>query len=327
MSLAGVRVLVTGASGFLGRWVAEALLNQGAEVGLVARDPRRVPLELTACAARTFGADLARPGELEVVLREWQPAVLFHLAGYGVAKDERDPALMLRLNSDVLVEAIEGLRRLPAPRWGGLRLVHAGSALEYGVLPHPPEESVNPKPTTVYGQTKLAGTQVVQDAVRELRFPGVVARLFTVFGPGERAGRLFPTLLAARGHQGPIQLSSGAQSRDFALVWDVAQALVALACGPHAQLLGGAPPFDEALLNVATGRLTPVREFVLAAAAAFGIAPERLQFGALAQQAEEMPHQKVPVARLQRVLGAALPSDLGDAFGRVRTWLDRGGHA
>jgi nucleoside-diphosphate-sugar epimerase len=326
LSLAGVRVLVTGASGFLGRWVAEALLNRGAEVGLLVRDPRRIPLELGACAAQVLTADLGRAGELDRALTQWQPAVLFQLAGYGVAKDERDPALMLRLNSDLLVEAVEAMRRLSPSPWNGLRLVQAGSALEYGALPHALDESVTPKPATVYGQTKLAGTQVVQDAVRELRFPALVARMFTVFGPGERPGRLFPTLLAAASHQGPVQLSSGEQRRDFALVWDVAQSMLDLACQPASAVLSGEPPFDHGLVNLATGQLESVRAFVTAAATAFDIAPARLQFGALAQLPEEMPHQRVPVARMTSALGAPLPGDLGEAFTRVRAWIERGGH-
>ncbi len=323
-SLTGVRVLVTGATGFVGRWVVQALLDRRAEVGVVARDPHRMSVEHAGDEVRVLAADCARPGNLDAVLAEWQPVVLFHLAGYGVAKHERDPAQMRRLNHALLVEAVEGLRRLPSPHWDGLRLVHVGTALEYGVLAAPLDESVTAQPTTLYGQSKLAGTQVVQHAVRELHFPALVARLFTVFGPGEREGRLFPTLLAAREHQAPVQLSSGEQTRDFGLVWDVAEALVDLACVPRAEVLAGEPPFDQGLLNVASGRLHPVRAFVVEAARALDISPSRLAFGALPHLPEEMPHLPVPVARLQRALGRVLPGDLRGLLERVRVWLDRG---
>ncbi|MEO6593157.1 MAG: NAD-dependent epimerase/dehydratase family protein [Planctomycetota bacterium] len=324
-SLRTVRVLVTGASGFVGRWVVAALQKRGAEVAVVAREPDRLPVQ-SAAAARVFRADCARPGALASPLERWRPAVVFNLAGYGVAKNERDPALMRRLNVELLAEVVEGLARLPAPSWPGLRLVHAGSALEYGELDVPLDESAAAHPTTSYGQSKFAGTEVVQRAVREQNLPALVARLFTVFGPGERDGRLFPTLLAARSHQEAVPLSSGEQQRDFGLVWDVAEALVDLALAPKAAVLACEPPFEHAVLNVASGRLSSVRTFVVEAAQALGIAPSRLAFGAKAQLPEEMPHLPVPVARLQRALGRTLPGDLAVLMARVRVALDRGVH-
>lgn len=321
-SLRGVRVLVTGGSGFVGRWVVALLHRRQADLGLVVRDPNRVPV--TGGRARVFRADLAEPGALAAVIAEWQPAVLFQLAGYGVAKDEREPRLMQRMNAELPVEAIEALAQCPRPDWPGLRMVHAGSAFEYGALAGPFEEAAVAMPVTAYAKSKLAGTSAVQRAARARRVPALVARLFTVFGPGERAGRLFPLLLAARAHEDAIALSSGEQQRDFILVWDVADALVDLASVRGDLALAGAEPFDHGVLNFASGSLHSVRDFVVTAAQALGIARERLSFGALPQLVEDTPLQPVPTGRLRRALGRALPGDLSDSMARVRDWLDRG---
>ena len=66
--------------------------------------------------------------------------------------------------------------------------MHAGSAFEYGESSVPLDESTVAAPRTSYGRSKLAGTDAVLAAVRRLALPALVARLFTVFGPGERAG-------------------------------------------------------------------------------------------------------------------------------------------
>jgi nucleoside-diphosphate-sugar epimerase len=121
-----------------------------------------------------------------------------------------------------------------------------------------------------------------------------VARLFTVYGPGEHRGRLLPSLLEAATGDGPVPLTAGTQQRDFTWVGDVVEGLLRLGA------LGGEPP---GLVNLATGRLVTVREFVERAAAVLRIAPERLRFGALPTRPEEMAHDDVSVARLERLTG------------------------
>lgn len=315
-----MRVLVVGASGFVGRHVAEALVHRQAEVGLAVRDPDRL-----APALRTLPVlqvDCVEPGALAAAVARWRPAVLFQLAGYGVARHERDPGLMQRLNCDLPGEAAAALAACPQPDWPGLRLVHAGSAFEYGALSVPLDEAALPAPTTDYGRSKLAGTELLLATARRHGLPALVARLFTVFGPGERDGRLFPTLLAARRHQQPVALSSGEQRRDFTLVWDVADALLDLALAPAAAVLTGTGPFDAGTLNLASGRLHTVRAFATAAADALGIAPSRLRFGEL-PAAGEPPHPPVPTTRLQQALGRTLPGELAELMGRVAARLGR----
>jgi nucleoside-diphosphate-sugar epimerase len=315
-SYQGVRVLVTGASGFIGRHVAKMLVAKGALVMIVARDKKRLDPEL-AGKTKVLVHDLTNAGGFAAAIATGRPSIVFNLAGYGVAKVERDDVTAHRVNMLAVGEALEAIAMIAGDAWEGARIVQAGSALEYGAIEEPLDENAQPLPTTTYGQTKLAATTIIQHARDEVRFPGVTARLFTVFGPGEREGRLFPTLAAAAKTTGRIPLSEGSQSRDWVYVEDAAKALLDLGLVPAERLVSGLHPFDAPAINLASGNLTTVREFAIAAAKALGIAQDRLGFGDLPPLPEEMHHGPVPIARLQAALGWIPPCEPADGLARA----------
>lgn len=304
-SLQDEPVLVLGASGFVGRWVARECVRRGAAVRAVVREPARVP-EAFRRGLELVRADLGEPGSAARLVAELRPALVLNAAGYGVAKDERDEACLRRINVGLVQELTEALARLPghapgAPPQPRVRLVHLGSALEAGPAPATLEEPAPLRANEPYGVTKSAATAWL-DASRE-RVPNLVARAFTVFGGGERPGRLVPTLLAARATSARIPLSTGTQQRDWLYVEELARALVELALVDGAAVRARRYPFDAPCLNVASGVLTSVRDFVTTFAARFGLAPERLGFGDLPPLATEMHHPPVPIERLRAALG------------------------
>ncbi|MDX1578745.1 MAG: NAD(P)-dependent oxidoreductase [Gemmatimonadota bacterium] len=285
--LEGRRALVLGASGFIGRWVAAALEGAGARVTPVARDREAAEAALTMAGVRAVPvtADLADFDEAAALVREGGPHVVCNLVGYGVDRSERDADVAQRLNAELPA------RLAALARENGAALVHAGSALEYGVADRVGETD-EPRPTTDYGRTKLAGTRAVEAEVdRGLR--GTTARLFTVYGPGEHPGRLLPCLLDAAASGDPVELTEGRQARDFTYVADVAEGILRLAAAER-------PP---AVVNLATGRLTTVRRFVELAARELRMEADRLRFGARPGRPEEMAHEPVPIARLEESTG------------------------
>lgn len=290
----GVRALVLGGSGFIGAWVAQALSGCGAQVHVSARDAveARRRLDRNLIKADIHQVSLERPGSVAELIAYVQPDVVFNLVVHGVDQTERDGSLMSRLNGDVPAEVCAALTGLASrTSWTGARLVHAGSALEYGVAAGHLSEDTAPQPTTDYGRTKLQGTDAVTAAGRSHGLRGITARLFTVYGPGEHRGRLLPSIREAANGSEPLPLTDGLQRRDFTYVGEAVEGLLRLgACTD-------APP--GAIANVATGRLVSVREFAETAARTFGVDSARLQFGALPTRASEMCHDDVDVSRLR----------------------------
>ena len=282
------RVVILGAAGFVGRHVRGALHEMGAEI---------TGVDQPGCAGDLVGLDVTRSAALDRFLRRNRPHIVLNLAGYGVSPDQQDEGLARALNAELpdhLCAALDGT---------GAMLVHVGSAFEYGGVGGDLEEDGPAAPTSVYGKTKLAGTEAVRRWGRDTGLHAVTARLFTVYGPGEQPHRLLPSLFRAVDSGEILPMTAGEQLRDFTYVGDVADGLCLLG------LTGGKP---GEVINLATGVLTPVREFAEIAARAIGLPERQLGFGAVDSRPDEMAHAPPTLVRLRRRTGWTPPTRIED---------------
>lgn len=292
----GVRVLVLGAGGFIGRWVCRLLSGSGAHLSLAVRQEamaRQVFRDFQV-TGELLEIDLQDFSRVEQLLQQAQPAITFNLAGYGVDPMERDQRLSSVLNTELPAFSCQVLAGCRDRSWGGQAIVQAGTAAEYGRAGGDLHETTTALPTNPYGMSKLEGTRRFVESCRESQLAGLVVRLFTVYGPGEHAGRLLPSILQAASSGTVLQLTSGRQQRDFTYVQDAAEGLLRLG------LVSTSP---GQVVNLATGRLTPVKLFARQAADVLGLQADRLQFGALAERPDEMRHAPVNIQRLLSLTG------------------------
>jgi nucleoside-diphosphate-sugar epimerase len=308
----GVSVAVLGASGFIGRWVARALCRQRADVSLVVRD--RLAAESIfskyGIKGEIIEEDIGEPDAVRRLFRAMRPSITFNLAGYGVDRSERDETAAHQINALLVESVCKAIAEVRGPRWAGQQIVHAGSALEYGAIDGNLSEDAAPRPSTLYGRTKLAGTCSLARLCENHEIKGVTARLFTVYGPGEHRGRLLPSLIETSGTGETLKLTAGAQKRDFTYVEDVAEGLLRL---------GLARTDRGETVNLATGRLTSVRAFAETAARILQIPNEKLEFGAIPTRSEEMEHSEVTVKRLRRAVAWVPPTNTEEG---IRKTLD-----
>ena len=311
-----VKVVVLGASGFIGRWVARLLCARGANVILFVRDRvagQRV-FSQYGISGEIIEADLRDPLIVRDAILNIRPSIIFNLAGYGVDPAERDKETARLVNAQLVNTICEAMSEVQGTRWFGQDIVHVGSALEYGEIGGNLHEDTLPNPTTLYGQTKLAGTKNLENCCENFGIKGMTARLFTVYGPGERAGRLLPSLLKAASNRSSLPLSAGEQKRDFTYVEDVAAGLL------H---LGLSTVKHGKIVNLATGRLTSVRNFVEIAAKVLQIPAEMLIFGALPTRPEEMQHDPVTIERLKELTGWFPPTNISEGIYKTKVFMNQ----
>ncbi|MEV8531150.1 NAD-dependent epimerase/dehydratase [Streptomyces sp. NPDC051211] len=243
-----MRVLLIGANGYLGRYVADRLLA----------DPA---VQLTALgrgddADVRFDLATGSPGALTRFLDAVHPGVVINCAGAtrGGARE------LTRHNTVAVATICESLRRSGC----GARLVQLGCAAEYG--PSQPgsstAEDAVPRPGGPYGVSKLAATELVLGSGLD----AVVLRVFSPVGPGTPAGSPLGRLAEAmrramQSGDSELKLSGLGVQRDFVDVRDVARAV-------HAASLSAA----QGVVNIGTGRAVRLRDAaaVLARVAGYG---------------------------------------------------------
>jgi UDP-glucose 4-epimerase len=177
--------------------------------------------------------------------------VCFHLAAEKYNSSETTPQRVI----DVNVSATRRLLEAAASSGVG-KVVLTSSLYAYGsVGPAPMSEDDLPKPTTVYGMSKLAGEHLLRVAAKSHGLPWSVARLFFVYGPRQYAEGGYKSVVLAnferlRRHERPTIYGDGKQSLDYVYVDDVVEALLMLAGREH----------DGLICNIGTGRPVSVGE-------------------------------------------------------------------
>ena len=251
-----MRVLVTGAAGFIGSHVTEKLLDEGHSVVAVDKITdyydRSMKLGnrggyLTHPRVEFLEADVASD---EVLSRVAEVDLVLHLAAQpGVRPSWTDFPNYLRENVAVTHRLLEAARAVPNPP----RMVLASSSSVYGnATTYPCAETDPTVPVSPYGVSKLAMERLVSAYVSAFGLPIVSLRYFTVYGPRQRPDMAFHRFIehALAGEPVPVY-GSGEQIREFTYVDDVAAATIRA---------GIAPVEPGTVLNVCGGQAMTVNE-------------------------------------------------------------------
>lgn len=286
------RVLVTGATGFIGRHAVAPLLERGFEVHALARRP------VEAEGVTWHRADLLDGAATARVVAEVGASHCLHLAwdvgpGFWSA-----PA-----NADWVAASLSLMRAFHLA--GGRRFVSAGTCAEYDwsrTVDRYAEDAAK-APSTLYGIAKDATRRVLEGYAAQVGMDWAWGVLFLSFGPFERPDRLVPSVIRALLAGQEARTTAGTQVRDFMDCRDQGAAFAALLASDVA----GA-------VNIASGDGVAVAELVRLIGEAAG-RPDLLRVGALPMRPGEPERLVADVTRLRDEVGfaATLPVDMAVA--------------
>ncbi len=278
MSSGVPRIVLTGATGFVGAHAIPALQARGFEIHALGRRP-------PAAEVAFHPVDLLDAASVRDVLDAVRASHLLHLAWYA------EPGLYWRsaVNLDWVAASLALVRAFQEA--GGIRAVAAGTCAEYAWGSKRLREDAPCAPATLYGAAKDGTRRILEAYAGETGLSFAWGRLFFLYGPGEKPGRLVGDAIRALVAGARFGTSTGHQRRDFSHVADAAGAFAALM---DSDVVGP--------VNVGSGAAVPVRA-ILERIGRLTDRPDLIDFGARPLADSEPAYIEADVSRLHGEVG------------------------
>jgi UDP-glucose 4-epimerase len=217
--------LLTGATGFIGAAVHQELIRRNVRP-LVLLRPNSDPSRQRALDPRlTFTSAAFYAPELVARVAPHRPDVLIHCAWRGVGGADRNAAFQLEENLPLTLATVRLAAATGCRHWIGL-----GSQAEYGRPNQIVTEEIPTRPTTAYGEAKLAAGREALALCAQLGLTGSWLRVFSTYGPGDHPRCFMPHVIRELLQGRAPQVTRCEQRWDYLYVTDAARAIAEVAC-------------------------------------------------------------------------------------------------
>lgn len=289
-SLKDTKVLVTGATGFIGSHLVRRLVAEGAEVyGQVRKLSGRRGTEAPAKQVKLFEADLRDFEAVRRIVRETKSQKIFHLAAFV------DVSRSLEVIDEMVEVNIRGtlnlLRALEGTNYDCF--INTGTSEEYGDNPAPFREDQNSNPVSPYSASKAATTMFCRMLHKTMGLPIVTLRPFLTYGPGQESDMLIPSLIKEILQGESFEMTEGKQTREFNYVDDTVDGFVRASVTPGA--------IGE-IINIGNGVEYRVRDIVQKILDLLD-SPIKPRYGALRYRPGETMHFYCDNSKAREILG------------------------
>ena len=317
------RVLVTGAAGFIGSFVASRLAQMGMSVtacdnfnDYYSTDLKqtRVKAMLAPLGIDCETVELADALQVRHLFERVRPAFVVHLAAQaGVRYSIENPAAYVQSNLVAFANILEACRQFK-PR----HLVYASSSSVYGASQKAPfkESDITDEPVSFYAATKKANEALAYSYSHLFGIPASGLRFFTVYGPWGRPDMAYFSFAQKilKGEAIPV-FAKGELKRDFTYIDDIVEGIVRVLAKPADAGAGTTP---HMVFNIGNHQPVRVMDFIASLEEVLGV-KAKLQF--LPMQQGDVRITYADTSKLRDWVGFAPATPLGEGLLRFRDWL------
>ena len=303
------KVIVTGATGFIGHWVVKELLSHGLEVIAVVRENSKNLYKLKGDRLRVVACDLERINELESLISDKDIDTVYHFGWQGVSDDDIKNAEVQMCNVKATLDLINML-----PKFGCNTFIGAGSLHEIESYYDMKEDKIIKNLGYMYKAAKISAHWMGKALAgsKNIRFFWPI--ISNTYGIGEKSKRLINTVIRDVFAGKSPALSAGKQNYDFVYISDVAKAFYLI----------GENGIDGTNYFIGSGVVKPLREYLeVVGAVANEIANSSVElgFGDMTTDVVYLPPEVFDIRNLSRDTGYRAEIPFEEGIRRTAEWI------
>ncbi len=304
-----MKAVVTGSTGFVGRWLVDELLRYGDEVIAFVRDKKNVPKEWYASSKVTIVesclADYKKLMENSDFVEKAD--LFFHFAWNGTSGINRNNIDIQMQNIDASCDAIKLAKKM-----GCKRYIYAGSIMEYDALKSFQTESLSVS-GNVYSMAKATADYMLRTIAKSEEIEYVKVIISNIFGVGEKSERFINSILKKMMADEEILLSKCTQRYDFIYVSDAVKAIA----------LVGKKGINFKSYYIGNSEQHSLKEFVMRMYETIG-SQSKLNFGAIKMCGEPLDYKEFNTHKLKDEMNFVPEIKFEDGIKLLSKWIEEG---